>query len=63
MKIFWWGDVDDLYAQLPTLHFTQPETMTVMVEYGDKAGKLEELIGAGYIEVSRRTAFTMGMPA
>ena len=62
MNVFWWGEIDDLFGLLPALHYTAPESNTVMIEYGDKRTRLEQLVASGYVEISRRTAHTMGLP-
>lgn len=61
IKVFWWGDVDDLSGMTPYLHYLN-ENEVPIIEYGDIASRLRELVRDGYTEISRRTAYRMGLP-
>ena len=61
VKVFWWGDCDDMQAMLPTLFYIDHNGM-VTQEYNDKNERLRELIEEGYTEISRRTAYSMYLP-
>jgi hypothetical protein len=61
MKVFWWGDIDDLSGTLPPLHW-MTENGTAMIEWSNKNERLRQLLEAGYTEISRRSAYTAGLP-
>lgn len=61
MRIFWWGDVDDLNGHTPALYYLNDSSIP-LIEYNDPGGRLKQLLFDGYTEVSRRTAYKMGLP-
>jgi len=62
MKYFWWtkGDVD--FAIAPVLHHTIDGNQ-FQSEHQAGAAIVSKLLDQGYIEISQRTAFVLGLPA
>lgn len=60
-RFFWWGQVD-LANTFPPLYVKEPGLTWPVTKYGVHGDQVAELLRQGFVEISTRSAHTMGMP-